>query len=231
MWQFLLGGAGILGGVAAGKEFIVDPIRRQHFPDTQLLKNELLNREQNAQGGYDLSEDDLYRYQRSGLDDLVTKKYGSAEFLERYIRDEQAARRTRKRKQELADRDLDPDVIAARNHQKLLNADLLAQQQHRRAEETSRRLQEAQLAEYRNQQLLRADQNTLFNLQTQRQTAAKDHALALEKLLSSKDENAWRQQMYQQQLEYDREDRRRDQGRFYALAGTTALTEALKALF
>jgi hypothetical protein len=113
--------------------------------------------------------------------------------------------------------------------------DSLGQQQFNndmlRLQMTDQRLQSERDADYRNEASLRGDQNALFALQTQRAQAKDRHALAIAELMNNKDKSAWEQNMYQQQLEYDREDRIRDQRKFYALLGQSILSEGVKAFF
>ena len=234
--------AGIGSAVGLGKQFIYDPIQRQHFPDTTLLKNEVLSLEPNAQGGYDITPDLFYRYGRSDLDDIVKQRYGSTDMLEKYIADEQRARRTREVQEKIENRDLDPDYRADRAHLAATRASELEGIKHNRAELTSARLfREAQLrhqqeqaalkASYRNDDLIRQNRLDLRALENNALELTNNQALALAELQEKKNRSAWERGIYEDQLERDEQQRIRDQRKFYALLGQSVLSEGLKAFF
>lgn len=234
--------AGLAGLGYLGKEFVYNPIQKQHFPDTTLLKNEILSLDPNAQGGYDITDNLKYRYERSNLDDIVAERYGSADFLEQYIADEQKARRIRDANEKLEIRDLDPDYRDDRDFRRRERESQLQADLHNRAEITSARLfREAQLrhqqeqatiaASNRNEDLIRQNNLALANVESNNLKIKGDQALALAELQENKNRSAWEQGIYQQQLEYDEEDRRRKQRQFYALLGQSILSEGLNALF
>tara|TARA_Y100000401_G_scaffold72133_1_gene58186 strand:+ start:7135 stop:7857 length:723 start_codon:yes stop_codon:yes gene_type:complete len=234
--------AGLAGLGYLGKEFVYNPIQKQHFPDTTLLKNEILSLDPNAQGGYDITDNLKYRYERSNLDDIVAERYGSADFLEQYIADEQKARRIRDANEKLEIRDLDPDYRDDRDFRRRERESQLQADLHNRAEITSARLfREAQLRHqqeqaaiaksYRNEDLIRQNNLALANVESNNLKIKGDQALALAELQENKNRSAWEQGIYQQQLEYDEEDRRRKQRQFYALLGQSILSEGLNALF
>ncbi len=223
----LLGGSA-LGGLAAGKEFLVDPIRRQHFPDTLQLKNDFLNREPNAQDGYDFTEDDLYRYRRSELDDIVQKRYGTPDALEQYIRDEQAGRKKRA---------WESDPQGRYNRDRIAQKDKIAAKEleYRKTQDAYNRtdqmiaLERADALErYTREQEYRRRSEELG---LRRDKMENDNALLRLDLLDRQGRQDWQQQQFEKQLTLDEEQRLRDQKKFYALLGSSILSEGVKALF
>ena len=239
-------GALALGGTALGLgSMLYDPIKNTWFPDTDLVSQRLTNKVPDAStGGFDFTKDDLWKYRRSNLDDMVKEKYGdsSPENLEKYIRDVQHNRLAQEVNNEVARARLQPGYEADRAYKAAMRASELEGIKHNRAELTSARLfREAQLrhqqeqaalkASYRNDDLIRQNRLDLRALENNALELTNNQALALAELQEKKNRSAWERGIYEDQLERDEQQRIRDQRKFYALLGQSVLSEGLKAFF
>lgn len=226
---------GLLGGlsIAAGAKMLWDPIGQKWFPDTTQTDAKFGALEPGADGIVRVPPELAEAYKNSLLDDQNPGKSASQYANELYQKQLRAKQKF----------DYDsPAAIAARTEKQKLEAwerakyrDTLARQkaadEFARLKHTDNMLLARAEAQRANEAQLRLDQNAMFQLQTQRSQAENRHALAIAELMSNKDKSAWEQKMYEQQLGYDEEQRRRDQRKFYALLGQSILSEGVKAFF
>lgn len=233
MEPLTLGGALAIGGLLTVGGMIYDPIQKKWFPDTNKTEAKFEALEPGDDGIIRVSPELAEQYKNSLLDDrnpgLTASEYANQKYREK-IRGLQnfnwnSKEQVEARRLAAEERRREAERYRDTQAQRKLENDLL------RLQMTDQRLQAERDADYKNAALLRGDENALYALQTQRAQGKDRHALAIAELMDRKDKSAWEQNMYQQQLEYDREDRKRDQSKFYALLGQALLSEGVKAFF
>lgn len=182
--------------------------------------------------GNPIIDDDLQRrLEWSGADDVYENLPGG---VQEYLHQQKLA--SEKREAESAQRIRDLNPMNKLNEELVLaqKRDLLEAAQHRRLEQTSRRINEENVAQ-RAAEALRWDktkyyENQANQLELRRDTLQGDLDLRRLDLLDRQGRQDWQQQQYERQLTLDEEQRLRDQRKFYALLGQSLLSEGLKAI-